>query len=75
MSESFSGEVIWFNPKRGFGFIGWNKLGTDQEDLFVHFSDINCEGFKSLHKGQKVKFDIGSNKHGDPKAIKVTVVV
>jgi CspA family cold shock protein len=68
------GEVIWFDPKRGFGFIEWQQNGVRQKDLFVHFSDIECEGFKTLYKGQKVSFGLGTNKHGDPKAIEVMVL-
>ncbi len=70
----YTGEVLWFDPKRGYGFIGWDKDGVKQKDLFVHFSDIVCEGFKTLHKGQKVSFGLGVNKHGDPKATEVTVI-
>jgi len=71
---TYTGEVLWFDPKRGYGFIGWDKDGVKQKDLFVHFSDIVCEGFKTLHKGQKVSFGLGVNKHGDPKAAEVTVI-
>ena len=68
MSDLFKGEVLWFDPKRGYGFIGWEKDGVKQKDLFAHFSDISCEGFKTLHKGQKVIFGLGTNKHGVAKA-------
>ena len=70
----FIGDVVWFDPKRGFGFIEWEKYGDKQKDLFVHFSDIECEGFKTLYKGQKVSFGMGVNKHGDPKAINVEIL-
>jgi CspA family cold shock protein len=70
----FFGEVLWFDPKRGFGFIGWEKDGVQQTDLFVHFSDITCEGFKTLYKHQKVSFGLGVNKRGQPKAIDVVVL-
>ena len=73
-SDKLLGEVIWFDPKRGYGFISWKKDGESQKDLFVHFSDVFCEGFKTLYKGQKVSFGIGENKHGDPKAIDVVVL-
>lgn len=72
--QKFSGEVIWFDPKKGYGFISWDKEGVKQKDLFVHFSDIVCEGFKTLQKTQKVSFGLGVNRHGDPKATEVTVV-
>lgn len=69
-SDKFVGEVIWFDAKKGFGFI---KRDGDA-DLFVHFSDISCEGFKTLMKGQKVSYGLGTNKHGRPKAVEVTVL-
>lgn len=68
------GEVLWFDPKRGYGFAGWEKDGVQQKDLFVHFSDISCEGFKTLYKGQKILFEIGKNNRGDPKAINVEII-
>lgn len=68
--DRFVGEVIWFDPKRGYGFIS----RENQPDLFVHFSDIISEGFKTLYKGQKVAYGLGTNKHGDPKATNVEVL-
>lgn len=70
----YYGEVIFFDPKRGYGFLTWEKDGIKQKDVFIHFSDIVCEGFKTLYKGQKISFGLGTNKHGDPKAISVTVL-
>ncbi len=64
----YEGKVCWFN--NGFGFISREK----ERDIFVHFSDINCEGFKTLKKGQKVSFTIGKNNKGVDKATDVTVV-
>lgn len=72
--EKFYGEVLWFDPKRGFGFLGWEKDGIKQKDMFVHFSDVTCEGFKTLYKHQKVSFGLGVNKHGDPKATGVEIM-
>ena len=72
--EKFVGDVLWFDPKRGFGFIGWEKDGVKQKDLFVHFSDVHCEGFKTLYKGQKVSFGLGLNVRNDTKAVEVTVL-
>jgi len=72
--NKYYGEVIWFDPKRGFGFLVWEIDGVQQKDLFVHFSDVACEGFKTLYKNQKVSFELGTNKHGDPKAILVEVL-
>lgn len=74
MNDKFFGEVLWFDPKRGYGFIGWETEGVQQKDLFVHFSDVSCDGFKTLYKSQKVTFGLGTNKRGDPKATEVTVL-
>lgn len=72
MSDKFLGEVIWF--KQGIGFISWSKDGNKQKDMFVHYSDISCQGYKVIYKGQKVSFSIGLNKHNQPKAVDVVVL-
>ena len=55
------GTVKWFNAEKGFGFI----TGENGKDLFVHFSAIQGDGFKSLDEGQKVSFDITQGNKGD----------
>jgi CspA family cold shock protein len=51
----YTGTVKWFNADKGFGFIA-NDNGS--ADVFVHFSAINSDGFKTLQEGQKVTFDV-----------------
>lgn len=67
-----TGTVKWFNDEKGFGFIT-NDAGGD--DLFVHFSAIIADGFKTLKEGQKVTFDIEEDvQKGKPRAANVQVV-
>ncbi|MBR7151854.1 MAG: cold-shock protein [Clostridia bacterium] len=49
-----TGTVKWFNAEKGYGFISCDECGTD---VFVHFSAIQIDGFKTLNEGQKVTFD------------------
>lgn len=48
------GKVKWFDPKKGYGFL----LDENDKDIFVHFSVIQDEGFKTLNQGQKVSFEV-----------------
>ena len=68
------GTVVWFNNQTNYGFIEWELHGTKQKDILLHWSDINCEGFKTVKKDQKVSFTIGLNNKGLPKATDVTVM-
>jgi len=55
------GTVKWFNEQKGFGFITNSENG---EDIFVHFSGIATDGFKSLEENQNVTFDITNGTRG-----------
>ena len=63
------GQVKWFNEKKGYGFIQQEDGG----DLFVHYTAIQGDGFKSLKEGQKVSFEIEETPKG-PKAKNVQVI-
>ena len=60
MSDRMIGTVKWFNPGKGYGFIG----REDGEDVFVHFSAIQMEGYKRLEPEQKVEFEIEQGPRG-----------
>lgn len=62
-----TGTVKWFNEKKGFGFIENEEGG----DVFVHFSAIRSEGFKTLAEGDRVSFEIEQGQKG-PSAANVT---
>jgi CspA family cold shock protein len=64
------GSVKWFNGEKGFGFIAQDGGGPD---VFVHYSEIQGSGFKSLDEGQRVEFEIGQGQKG-PQAQRVTVI-
>ena len=63
------GTVKWFNNQKGYGFI------TDEEgkDVFVHFSGLNMEGFKTLEENQAVEFEVSEGAKG-PQATNVSVI-
>lgn len=61
------GTVKWFNETKGFGFI----TAEDGSDVFVHYSSIQGNGFKSLAEGDSVSFDVETGPKG-PKAVNVT---
>jgi cold shock protein len=55
------GTVKWFNADKGFGFITPSEGG---DDLFVHFSAITMDGYKSLDEGQRVSYEVGQGQKG-----------
>jgi cold shock protein len=56
-----TGTVKFFNAEKGYGFIS----REDGDDVFVHFSNIQATGYKTLDEGQRVEFDIGPGRKGD----------
>ena len=68
--ERLKGIVKWFNNAKGYGFIGRDDGGAD---VFIHYSAITSEGYKSLAEGDRVEFEIVQGQKG-PQAEKVTKV-
>jgi CspA family cold shock protein len=69
MTERETGTVKWFNSEKGYGFIE-REEGTD---VFVHYSALSMEGFRTLEEGNKVEFDVIQGEKG-PQASNVTLV-
>ncbi|WP_350454034.1 cold-shock protein [Slackia heliotrinireducens] len=61
------GTVKWFSPEKGYGFISQ----ADGEDLFVHFSEIQMDGYKTLEEGAKVTFEVTEGANGKKQASNV----
>lgn len=59
-TEQIEGAVKWFDPKKGFGFI----VGPDGQDVFVHFSQIVVDGFKTLQDEQRVMYELVEGDKG-----------
>jgi cold shock protein len=64
------GTVKWFNSEKGFGFISPEDGGAD---VFVHYSEIQSGGYRSLEENQRVRFEVGQGAKG-PQATNVTVI-
>ena len=64
------GAVKWFNAEKGYGFIAQDGGGAD---VFVHYSAIDSQGYRSLEEGQRVEFDVSPGRKGD-EATSVRVV-
>ncbi|KIY97986.1 hypothetical protein MNEG_9976 [Monoraphidium neglectum] len=73
-SHRLRGTVKWFNATKGFGFItpSGDDSGEVKEDLFVHQTSIQVEGFRSLREGEEVEYDVEEGPDGRTKAINVT---
>lgn len=65
-----TGTVKWFNEKKGYGFIHQDE----GEDLFVHYSGIKMDGFRVLHEGERVTYQLGKGKKG-PAAVDVAKLI
>lgn len=70
MAERETGVVKWFNAAKGYGFI---ERSDDQGDVFVHYTAISSEGFRSLNEGDHVEFEIVEGEKG-PQAQDVTII-
>jgi CspA family cold shock protein len=71
MSDKTSGFVKWFDARKGYGFISVDG----QEDIFVHFSNVQMDGFRKLDQGDEVEFEVKESKEGKgPEALNVKIV-
>ena len=59
-----TGKVKWFNAEKGYGFI----TSDEGKDIFVHYTSINADGYRSLEEGQKVTFDVVEGDRGQQAA-------
>ncbi len=70
MKNRVTGTVSWYNETRGFGYI---KPDDGSPDVFVHFSHIIGDGFRTLEEGQRVEFEIMQGQKG-PQAVAITTI-
>ena len=59
--EQYQGVVAWFDPKKGYGFV---TQDNSEEDIFLHWSNIDVEGFKTVKPNQRVTYELGKNHRG-----------
>jgi len=71
MADRIIGTVKWFNAAKGYGFIGRED---GQDDVFVHFSAIQSDGYRRLNKGEKVEFTIEEGPKGVQAADVITML-
>jgi CspA family cold shock protein len=71
MDERLTGTVKWFSAPKGYGFI---EPMNGSQDVFVHFSAINTDGYRKLTQGQQVEFTLVQSERG-PQAKDVTIIV
>lgn len=70
----YEGTVKWFSNQKGYGFIEYSPdQSSDTQDVFVHFTGIDTEGYKTLATGQRVSFEISESSRG-PQATQVKVI-
>lgn len=67
---SYEWNVKWFDTRKGYGFI----VGDDGQDYFVHYSQIQADGYKTLHTDERVSFTAGSDASGRPVATCVSAI-
>jgi CspA family cold shock protein len=73
MAERIRGLVKWFSNQRGYGFVAPEQGGSD---IFVHFSNVQMSGYKTLREGQKVEFEVGIiEKNGKAQSNALEVIV
>ncbi len=70
MAERELGVVKWFNGEKGYGFIARD---SGEKDVFVHFTAIKAEGFRTLREGQRVEFEVAQGQKG-PQAQNVDII-
>lgn len=62
--KRLTGQVLWFSPEKGFGFIACYDTPVGKAEIFVNYSSIQSEGFRTLGKGQEVEFDLATDDRG-----------